>query len=491
MPENINWDYWGVFLALVGFGLTVAYALPAKHPYFASFFYAVAALQLITGLLSRSWPPAVKYTIILFLIFAISYGDLKWVHSVNSEQASIAANREKSKIDALAPRIPKIVIIQGKGGFGELHRQAVKYALQPIVPTKAYCLDCEESIADIKLGRPDPCMKQLHEWLENQDVLAVVGPSATEATRLVIENVNNSGYKVPLFISSAAPRSELQWPGLAIPVFRISSGIDERATELAKLTRRLVDSAVHVLFLVEHNRNTNVPTYGERLEESIRDLDYKYWEGRLADGTVSRIEYQTGEINSKCDLLLTETQRKQVIFVLGIGDDFRTIVDRCYSAKTSRAKLLGFMNAYAITPTIKSSLRPMANIFEITDLELDPNKRRADVKHFEDKFGQLTPAVRDQAYSYDVGTILLKAFEDYDDQLAARPALKYSEALAIIASSIQHTNFLGLTGQIKFDPSKTNYYSENILTRLTLTHYDIRKKQWMPVDSSVLLKFDR
>jgi len=399
---------------------------------------------------------------------------------------------EKTKVDALAPSIPKIAIIQGKGGFGELHRQAVKYALQPITPTKAFCLDCEQSLADIKLGRPDPCMDQLRKWLDNQDVVAVVGPSATEATRLIIDTINDSGYRVPVFATSAAPRTELQWQGVTIPVFRISSGIDERAEELAKLTHYLVDHEIHVLFLVEHNRNTNVATYGEHLENSIRKLDPDYWEGRLNNGSVSRLEYETGHIDNNCNLLNTDVRKKQIIFLLGIGDDFSSVVSQCYASGNSIAKLLGFMNAYAINPSNKTSQSSLANVFEITDLDLsriEGGDRPPATSHFEDKFGPLTPAVRDQAFSYDVGTILLGALDNLHKATSANPTLKYRDALTIMTNAIERTDLNGMTGHIQFDTKQQGTHLQNVLTKLALTRYDANKRKWVVADKSELLRF--
>ncbi|HET9283088.1 MAG TPA: hypothetical protein VFR24_14100 [Candidatus Angelobacter sp.] len=477
-----SWDYWGFCLGLISLGL---FEVTDKQPFAAFACLAAAFVMLLGGLYSLSWRSGVKHSFAMAMLLSFSAGTYIWINSMNKERIE----QSSVHLPKPAPAIPKIAIIQGEGGFGELHRQAVKYALQQVVPTEALSLDCAQSLADIKAGKSDKCMDQLRQWLDNQDVVAAVGPSATEATRSTIDTINHSGYKIPVFATSAAPRSELQWPGMGIPVFRISTGIDERADELAKLTHYLVDHKVHVLFLVEHNWQTNVATYGERLESAIRLLDNQYWADHLNDGTVSRLEYQTGQIDQKCDSLNNEVQKKQVIFLLGIGSDFRTVIDRCYGSKASQAKLMGFMNAYTIASISHESL---TNIFEITDLDINSIASSAKpdaLNHFEAKFGPLSPAVRDQAFSYDVGTILSKALEELHNAVSANPALKYSDALAIMTNAIQKTDFDGITGHIRFATNKQGTHLQNAQTKLTLTQYDSRKHKWVIATRDELLAF--
>jgi len=408
-----------------------------------------------------------------------------------SVKVLVNALRDMKLASRPAPELPRVVIIQPSTEFGTLHLQAVRYALEPVAPGAAHIQDCDAPLAELKVGRADVCIEKLKSWLKNEDVVAVVAPAVTEATRAVIKAVDESGLRIPVMVTSAAPRSELFWSGRVVPVYRISSGVDERADELDHLARKFIEAGKNVLLLVEHSINTSTRNYGAQLEGFIRGRDEQFWASKLQSGALARLEYQPGNMAASCEKVRGFATSYPIMFFLGIGGDFRVLVSQCARDISPRPKFLGFMNAYALEEERLSGAKVLDSVFEITDLDLArPGSLSAtpeSANRFVQRFGNVGPAVRDQAFSYDLGLVLAGALTAIRDARRNNPKLSYKGALEIMDSSIGKTNLIGVTGRLRFGPAPENTHMQNRATDLNLMSVDLRTNRWAPTGPEALL----
>ncbi len=175
------------------------------------------------------------------------------------------------------PANPVVISVQPEGEFGDLRADGLTRGLNTTASLGVVRITA--TIADMKARRIDGMIGELRKRLAEHNVIAVVGPSISECTVDILDCVQSSGVKIPVIIESSSPRESLGWDARPFPLFRLSSGIDERAFEVAQFARRLAGSGATVAFLIE--RVPSAESYGELL--------YKHTRGHLDKPTLERI----------------------------------------------------------------------------------------------------------------------------------------------------------------------------------------------------------
>ena len=121
---------------------------------------------------------------------------------------------------------PLVIGIYPSDGFGPLRRDGLhaildNYSDELIIFDLSYA-----TTQEMKHGQIERIITKLKELLAQDNVLAIVGPPVTEATRRVLETVANSGKKVTIFLESAGPPTAIGWDKFQrqLPIFRLIPG---------------------------------------------------------------------------------------------------------------------------------------------------------------------------------------------------------------------------------------------------------------------------
>lgn len=356
------------------------------------------------------------------------------------------------------PGDPVVVGVFPAEAFGPLQKDGLHAALEPHASTLRV-IDLEAPLAAMKANDAAALTSELRSLILTQNVVAIVGPPVTEFTRSVVEAVDSTGRPVPIFITSAAPRSAVGWAQARTPLFRVNSGVDERVAEFVSLAEAAVEQNTEIVFLVEQSPNAAEQLYGQILLKAIGE-GLPGWAERVRKGQVSRLNYTRGRIVE--DITRWGPDRlfgaRRVIVVLGLGSDYRAVMDAFYKAEDPQRQALlgGWMNAYDAEPSMAARRFQYDRLFEITDLSPAgaPDKRA----EFEREFGASSPAMRDQAFAFDAGDLIAHAFEaTLADLNRKADTLKADDAfLKRLASHVRADEFSGVTGVMRFAPNGQN-----------------------------------
>lgn len=342
-----------------------------------------------------------------------------------------------------APRIVMVSPTEPAGHFAVLHVQGLEMALQKSKLGTQVVLGGHAQ-EDFKSGNLETILTDLRKQLETNEVIAVIAPSITEATYDVVRTVQESGLQVPVFLESAIPWTELQRFQEGPPLFRLSSGIGERGETLAAITKQLDGAGLQPWLFYE--RVNGDKSYGVRLKDSILTSEHAR---ALPPSRV--VPYDSTNL----DAALAQVplgDPNAVVFVLGVATDFERIVTRAYPASgDAEARIIGVMNAHEFPSLFESMELKEHLVFDLCDVEISSTDGRGDrvrefYDHYTTGYGKPGPTHRDQAFSFDAGLILDRAF--YASDLSD---LDYSEGLELFAEAIASLDLHGVTGSIHFE----------------------------------------
>ncbi len=319
-------------------------------------------------------------------------------------------------------------------------------------------VDIVAPYAELKANNAPQVLQRLRQVLVRHNVVAVVGPGVTEFTRSMVQEVRRSGLGTPVFITGSAPRDVVGWSDAGVPLFRINSGIDERAHDFVELARTAIAAQVPLVFLVETNPNSDERTYGQVLfDHVIRDIpEWSQWVER---SVVDVRPYEKGQLAAQVgrwdpDVFLG---RRQLVMVLGAGSDYASFADNYYRTthRFRRSLVGGWMNAYSTDSIYRRGAYQWNRMFEVTDISMSAPETAA-LNRFRTTFGPVTPALRDQAVLFDTGlTIALatnEAKRNRNGEIHVHEG--FSRRFAQILS---RQSFVGVTGNVRF-----NYLGQNI-----------------------------
>jgi ABC-type branched-subunit amino acid transport system substrate-binding protein len=336
---------------------------------------------------------------------------------------------------------------------------------------------------DAMKGRNAPdLIEGLKTNLAQRNVIAIVGPSITEFTPEVLRVVEESGRRPAIVLTTASSRANIGWDESDLPIFRVGSGMDERADQFSRLAQNTVASGVELILLYESVPNSNDLTYGELFYQRITER-LPQWQEWSDQNRVRSLSYTRGEIMDKVTLPRVRPifdQRKMII-VVGLSTDYRELVENLYGADDGpRAALLGGWNTSKAVQQISGEMAIQdTRLFDMTDVFRSPadTRRLPDSVRFEENFGVLTPALRQEAVAYDSGLVIKQAVTQMEGEVTA-------ERLVEI---LRGQRFNGITGEIAFAESGESWGQNSGqaggMRPLYNLRYDPSATNWREIES--------
>lgn len=400
-----------------------------------------------------------------------------------------------------------VVGIFSEDHFGVDHQNGLETALNPHASLIHFEALNDSNLQDMaQLGRrTQTLLKKLKRLLLTKPVVAVVGPSVDNIDREVLRAVSSVTREIPVITESASLRSDMGWGKYEVPTFRISSGVDERADEFGDLVSDAVQAGIKVVLLVERLPDADY-SYGEAIYNTIVDRIGTEWTQWVSEQRVTKLAFVRGSVTR----VFRDEQGREfpentrllqgpnLVLLLGIGLDYLPMMDAYFKGMSSgESKLLGLMNAYASDAKLRTGEYAAARLIELTDIEAKGLNDAADPEladHFVRRFGETSPRLRDQAFSYDAGVIIHDALQASLSSLKRtgelfKPDQEFREAFLL---ALEETNRRGLSGWIRFESSGSSK-GQNIGSghgkQLRYTVYDSESGEWRSLSRNELLHF--
>lgn len=391
-------------------------------------------------------------------------------------------------------KTPKIIGIYPKDAFGVNQKrgliEALKYNSSEIELIHLDFL----SYGDMKSKSLTKLTDSLKNLLKNDNIIAISGPSITECTDDILKAIKEIKSKVPIFISSAAPREFLKWKEYrkSINIYRIATGVDDRAESLAIFLEQH-SNIKKTAILVEKN-NSTLKTYGEIfLDEILKKA--KNFKQKQEQGQISVFYYNRGNIQEYNAIFNSIKSDYNTVLLLGVGNQFKYTVDNYYKGQflsNDLPKFGGWMYAYTMNKEIKKDRSSIVNnkIFEITDFNLrtfDMRVTSESINTFISRFGNLHPGLRDEAFSFDAGNYIISTYRHMKRKLDFQGSsyiefnnktLKYYNYII----SNQEAPFEGVSNQIIFSDGL------NTSRVLSCVIYDSISNKWKQIENTDLMK---
>ena len=357
---------------------------------------------------------------------------------------------------------PTIIYIYPDAEFGVLRKKGFERGIhnaenQNKVHTKYIPVPFDE----LKKGKISSIETILTNQIQKKTVAAIVSPSITEATEPIVNLVRSLDKNIPILIESSIDSDEINWEEDK-HLFRLSSGVDARGREIGYVIETLVQKGRSVSIIAEKEPTS----YGGKM--------LRYASSPIVS-QVPEFRYTPNSIKSDLDVVISQHDKfedlnndaikklqdpENVVFFLGLGSDFAEFVKRFYQNESSlkaKAKLIGVMVSYKLIgfyeenpDNVDASL-----IFEITDFDfILPFKPTEELVGFKSQFSPkkaVSPAIRDQAYSFDGADLLGKAIAE-----ASGKAKSYSDGLEIINEYLHNYSGRGVTGNIVIKKNSPN-----------------------------------
>ena len=332
---------------------------------------------------------------------------------------------------------------------------------------------------DAMKGRNAPdVIEGLRTFLAERNVVAIVGPSITEFTPEVLSVVEESGRTPAIVLTTAASRQDIGWNETDLPLFRVGSGVDERAEQFAKLAENTIGGGMELVLLYEKLPNSNETTYGQLFFQRITE-NMPRWQEWSDRNQVRSISYTRGAIMdsfSRPRLRALFDERKMII-VVGLSSDYSDLVSNFYrSEDPRRAAILGGWNTSKAVQNLSKELDfQHTMLFDMTDVLFSPPDTRAlpDLRRFRDEFGELTPALRQEAVAYDSGLVVKQAITQIEGEITSDQ----------VVDILRNQRFNGITGEIVFGEIGQNIGEAGGTRPLHSLSYDPAASDWIRLRS--------
>jgi hypothetical protein len=348
--------------------------------------------------------------------------------------------------------------------------------------------DLAAPLDDMKGRNAPDLIEGLKTNLEKSNVIAIVGPSITEFTPEVLSVVEESGRRPAIILTTAASRQDIGWDNSNLPLFRVGSGVDERANKFAELVQNMIRGGVDIVLMYESIPNSSETTYGQLFFQRITERVPQWQEWTNAD-RVRAISYTRGQIMEKATLPRVRQifDEPKMIVVVGLSSDYKELAAGMYKASDPpRASILGgWNNSKAVMELNAETTLQNQRLFDMTDVFRSPadTSGLADLERFQREFGILSPALRQEAVAYDSGLVVKQAIEQMEGTITAEKLVDILRGQA----------FKGVTGTIAFSDGD-NTWGQNDGTAggmqdFYYLHYLGDSADWDPVSSfSALLR---
>ncbi|MEP0393076.1 MAG: TIR domain-containing protein [Erythrobacter sp.] len=339
--------------------------------------------------------------------------------------------------------------------------------------------DLEAPISAMK-GREAPeVIADLRTFLDERNVVAIIGPSITEFTPQVLKVIEESGQRPAIVLTTAGSRADLGWNDSDLPIFRVGSGVDERAAQFKALAERAISQGIGITFMIETNPDSDAKTYGElffdRVSEVLGESNLENWS---SDGQVNTRTFIRGSIN---DAFSTPEEQaildeNRLIVIMGLSGDFRDLASSQFreDQPARRAILASWNNSHQVQAVSEMTALQTERLIDMTDVfeSADYNgEKPVEIAQFEGLFGPISPRWRLEAVAFDSGVIVKQAANEIEGEITA-------DALVAVLRS---RSFNGVTGRIFFNSTGQNTGDAGGLQRFYNVSYDPNSQAWREV----------
>jgi hypothetical protein len=377
-----------------------------------------------------------------------------------------------------------------------------KLAIVAIFPSDSFGANCREgfmdvmnrargyvpvliddvTIAEMKAGRTQGVERNLRKAFDQYHVVGVVGPPISEIAFPIASFVAELNPKVPVFLTAAISANEPTWQILRqrMPLFRVGSGIGQRAEGVQDLLKRVLDQRKKVVFLIESHSEDAPRSFGLRFFDEVeRQMHYF---SHISSTNYQRVTFSSNRLDEEAEKFRTVlSQKNTVVFLMGLDFQMRFLVERFYKQDKNPAPstvLIGWMNAHMLNSLFRGGKYHSDLIVDISDFGPDTSASaslpswRSDVSK------------RDAMVYRDSASVLVECCEIcLQGQMALRSPTDYAKVLECIADSIGQTNMVGLGGPIRFDNS-----GQNAGRSLLFLKFEAAEQAWTAIkESSELL----
>ena len=375
---------------------------------------------------------------------------------------------------------PVVLGIYPSDSFGEDQADGLKAAFNDT--TGVQIRDLAAPLDDMKSRNAPELIEGLRTNLEKSNVVAIVGPSITEFTPEVLRTVEESGRRPAIILTTAASRQDIGWDSSDLPLFRVGSGVDERANQFAELAGNLVSSGIDIVLMYESIPNSSETTYGQLFFQRITER-LPQWQEWSNTNRVRSISYTRGKIMEKANLPRVRGifDEPKLIVVVGLSGDYEQLAEGMYKdSDTPRASLLGGWNTSKGVMEINQET-PLQNarLFDMTDVYRSPADTSGlpDALRFQREFGNLSPALRQEAVAYDSGLVVKQALAEIDGVVTAEKLIEI----------LRGQSFNGITGKIAFTAEGANWGQNSGeaggLQDFHKLQFDAAQSDWRPLSN--------
>jgi len=449
--------------------------------------FLVITICVLAYFLFAKDKPRIKLVIFISIFLGIIMLVVKFVKNDYFLEPSLPKLNNTNKT-------PKIIGIYPKDAFGINQKrgliEALKYNSSDIELIHIDFLSYKEMKSKSQVRLID----SLKKYLRNENIIAISGPSVTECTDDVLKAIKETKSKVPIFITSAAPREFLNWNEYreSINLYRIATGVDDRAESLANFLEQNSDIKKTAV-LVEKNNSTH-KTYGEIFLDEILKKS-KNFKQHQEKGRINIFYYDRTNLAQYDSIFNSIKADYNTIFLLGVGSQFKYTVDNYYKGQFSSdelAKFGGWMFAYSMNNELKNRTSQIINnkIFEITDFNLrtyDMDINSESLNTFISRFGTLHPGLRDEAFSFDSGNFVASIYKSFkkNSDFQGTNYIKFDDKTLAYFNhliSSQEKPFEGVSNQIIFSEGL------NTLRYLNCVIYDSINNKWKQIERNKLME---
>lgn len=348
--------------------------------------------------------------------------------------------------------------------------------------------DLDAPLDAMKTREAPDVIENLRAFLEERNVVAVIGPSITEFTPQVLDVIEESGKRPAIILTTAGSRADLGWKDSDLPIFRVGSGVDERASQFKVLAERAIAQGIDITFMLEtvEGGGDDTKTYGElffnRITEELGEDTLNGWQ---EDGRVEVREYERGSINDafatpEGQAILGETR---LIVIMGLSNDFKDLARGQFGAdKPQRKAMLASWNnshhTYALNELSPLQTDRLIDITDVFAAASYSGEQPEEIAQFESLFGPISPRWRLEAVAFDSGVIVKQAAAEIEGEITAD---------ALVAT-LRSRSFNGVTGRIFFNSTGQNTGDAGGLQRFYNVSYDPANNGWREVNNLASLK---
>ena len=237
--------------------------------------------------------------------------------------------------------------------------------------------------------------------------------------------------------------------------------------ELTDIIIRAHKHGKKIKILVENLSKYPQKTYGELLQDELKVVlnssNKGSYKNMISDQKLELLDFNSDNIEASFNKWKNIFEDpNNIVIMFGLGKHYDEVARQFYKKdKLSRAKMVGWMNSYKTDSTFRNGIYLFNLLIEITDLDLDAygsliaRQRRDIIDTFINIYGDISPPLRDQAFSYDAGLAINASLELLNlTFLQPSSKKKYLELdntmLKQYADRLGQLEIMGVTGKINF-----------------------------------------